>query len=103
VQALPWTHAYPPRPAVHGENRAKARLSPHWEKAIAATTDAVFFVERVEKPTDNRPAWCFATATDAGSCLSCGKGDQSTIGPGARPFRAGADDDFDRYDWLGRS
>jgi hypothetical protein len=31
------------------------------------------------------------------------KGDQSTIGPGAHPFRAGANDYFDRYDWLGRS
>jgi hypothetical protein len=70
---------------------------------IAATIDAIFFVERVEKPTDNKPAQCFATATDARSCLSCGKGVQSRIGPGARPIRAGANDYFDRCDWLGRS
>ncbi len=53
-------------------------------KCSEASPAGNFFVERVEKSTDNRTSQCSATATGASSAstLSCGNGKSVVIGPG---------------------
>lgn len=53
---------------------------------------AIFFAKRVNKPTDNRRARCFATVTDAGSSVLPRLWRQVVVGPGARASRAGTSD-----------
>jgi hypothetical protein len=55
-------------------------------RSVAEFTN--FFVERVDKPTDNKSSRCFATATDAHPHAD-GNGDLSFIGPDV-PLRLGA-------------
>jgi hypothetical protein len=47
---------------------------------LRATQRAIFFADRVDKPTDNKTSRCFATAADAHPHAD-GNSDQSSIGP----------------------
>jgi hypothetical protein len=66
------------KPIGGSTKRAFRRLRSEAIKAAAPFLEefTVFFVERVEKPTDDKPCRCFGTPTDVHPS-SAGKGDQS--------------------------